>query len=164
MSIYSQGVEEVVNGKGAIRQTIVVHSSALDAIRGTSACAQCAEYVAQHSKVPAEISLEEMLNRGARLLFALAALQAKNPHVQREQLCLMGPRGVGTYENSRRERVRKAALERERPLRDQAWYVEHHLPRVIDALAGNLEALTERPELLAEALRADGQLALVRHV
>jgi hypothetical protein len=102
--------------------------------------------------------------RAGRLIFALAALQNPDDYVRKELLCLQGTRGVDAYRALRPERRRKAAAARRKPLRDMPWYVEHHLPRAQERLAGELGALVQHPQLLIEVLDLKGAYAMAHHL
>jgi hypothetical protein len=97
------------------------------------------------------------------LLLLLAALQNVDEYVQREQLCLFGTRGTA-FECERSKRLRLAASEREKPLRDRRHYLQQHVPRIERRIAGELDALIEHPEILEEALSEYGRMAIVKYL
>jgi hypothetical protein len=163
MDPYLNAVRTVTGAKDAIRTSVTEPTPDLLRLSKTCACETCMAFLRDHTsmeRVPDDD--DDLRLRGLRLLFTIAAMQEPNDHARREQLCLLGTRGVDAYQDVRPERRRKAAAARKRPLRDIPWYVQNHLPRTQERLAGQLQALVEHPALLNEALSAHGEVAMVR--
>jgi len=150
-------VEQVVNAKPSLRESIRQPLPDLTKLEATSAFTRCAEFLGEDPNNPDGY-------RVLSLLLMLAVLQDLDKYSRDEGLCLLGARGVGAYECERAERRRMAALARRKPLEDVDWYVKRHLPRTLARITGNLSALVEHPELLEEALACDGKTALVKYV
>lgn len=154
---YNSIVESVVNAKPALRESTRQPLPEFAKLEQTAAFKHCDEFLNEYS--------EDVSNgRVISLMFSLASLASSDPYSQRESLCLLGVRGVDVYERERGERRRMAALSRQRPIRDVDWYVRRHLPRAIARIAGELQALVEHPEMLEEALKCNGKIALMKHV
>jgi hypothetical protein len=150
-------VEQVVNAKSALRESVRQPLPELNNLIPTPAFKTCAEFLGEDPDNPD-------LHRVLSLLLTLAVLQSSDPCSRKEGLCLLGVRGVDAYECERGERRTMAALARRKPLHDVDWYVRRHLPRTLARITGHLHALVRHPELLEEALACDGKTALIKHV
>jgi hypothetical protein len=153
----SRFVEQVVNARPALRESIRQPLPELTKLVATAAFKKCAEFLGEDPDNP-------NVYRVLSLLLTLAVLQSSDVYSRKEGLCLLGVRGVDAYECERGERRKMAALARRKPLHDVDWYVKRHLPRTVARITGNLRALVEHPELLEEALACDGKTALIKHV
>lgn len=154
---FSTLVERVINAKPALRESIRQPLPGLAILAASAAFKRCAEFLGEDQSNP-------NVYRVLSLLMTLAVLQSSDVYSRAEGLCLLGVRGVDTYECERGERRRMAALARRKPLQDVDWYVKRHLPRTLARITGNLRALVEHPELLEEALMCNGKTALIKHV
>ncbi len=154
---YNKAVESVINAKPALRESVRQSHPELDKLASTSAAKQCAEYLGEDPE-----SADKYL--ALSLMFILAVLANRDKCFQQEGLCLLGVRNVGVSESERGERRKMAALARRRPLYDVDWFVKRHLPRTLARIAGDLRALVEHQEALAEALESNGKTADMCHI
>lgn len=157
LSLLPLFVEQVINARGTLQEAIRQAFPEVAQVKTTSTYRKCAEFLGED---PGNASILRVMS----LLLALAVLQCPDPHGRDEGLCLLGLRGTGAHERERRERRRLAALARRKPLYDPDWYVKRHLPHTVARIASDFVALFEHPELLEEALQANGRKALINHV